>query len=183
MDLDWEKAGKILNQMIDEAKAALCEAGCAPDDISLIFGADLRYYGQQNELTVTFAADPRFKPSAEDISAEFEREYRKLYGVNPSHVPIELVSWRLTARGPNVPFHAAARLPALAGKPNRIRRVSAWDLNADVPVYARKDLAAGQSIAGPAIIEERETTTALPPGWVAKIDAVGCIVARKQVVS
>lgn len=183
MDLDWERASKTLNQMIDEAKAALREAGCAPEDVTLVFGADLRYFGQQNELTVTFSADPRSQRSTQDISAEFESEYRKLYGVNPSHVPIELVSWRLTARGPNVPFHAPARLPAAPGLPNRTRRVDAWDLNADVPVYARKNLAVGQSIVGPAIIEERETTTALPPGWAAEIDPVGCIVARKQVVS
>ena len=39
--------------------------------------------------------------------------------------------------------------------------------------------ATGQTIAGPAIIEERETTTALPPGWSATIDALGCIVATK----
>jgi N-methylhydantoinase A len=183
MDLDWERAGRTLNQMIAEAKAALREAGCAPEDVTLVFGADLRYFGQQNELTVTFSADPRSQRSTQDISAEFESEYRKLYGVNPSHVPIELVSWRLTARGPKVPFHAAARLPATPGRPNRTRHVDAWDLNADVPVFARKDLAVGQSIVGPAIIEERETTTALPPGWVAEIDVVGCIVARKQVVS
>ena len=183
MDLDWERAGRTLNQMIADAKEALSEAGCAPEDVTLVFGADLRYFGQQNELTVTFSADPRSQRSTQDISAEFESEYRKLYGVNPSHVPIELVSWRLTARGPNVPFHAAARLPAAPGQPNRTRRVDAWDLNAEVPVFARKDLAVGQSIVGPAIIEERETTTALPPGWVAEIDAVGCIVARKQVVS
>ena len=48
-----------------------------------------------------------------------------------------------------------------------------------VPVYDRGALAAGQTIAGPAIIEERETTTVLPPGWTATIDEIGCIVARK----
>jgi N-methylhydantoinase A len=183
MDLDWDRASKILNQMIDEAKLALTEAGCAREDVTLIFGADLRYFGQQNELTVTFAEDPRSQKSTRGISKEFESDYRKLYGVNPSHVPIELVSWRLTARGPDVPFHAATRLPTAPGKPIRHRRVDAWDISAEIPVYARKDLAVGQSIEGPAIVEERETTTALPPGWIAQIDSVGCIVARKQVVS
>ena len=181
--LDWERASHILNQMIDEAKLALTDAGCAPDDVRLIFGADLRYFGQQNELSITFSADPRSQRSTQDIASEFEVEYRKLYGVNPSHVPVELVSWRLTARGPDVPFHNAARLPAAAGRPNRSRRVDAWDMSGDVPVFARQDLAAGQTIEGPAIIEERETTTALPPEWTAEIDPVGCIVARKKMAS
>ncbi len=46
-------------------------------------------------------------------------------------------------------------------------------------MYDRKTLASGQTIAGPAIIEERETTTVIPPAWSATIDAVGCIIAGK----
>ena len=46
-----------------------------------------------------------------------------------------------------------------------------------VPVYAREDLGIGQELEGPAIIEERETTTVLPPGWRATVDRFGCIVA------
>ena len=48
-----------------------------------------------------------------------------------------------------------------------------------VPVYDRNTLAAGQSIKGPAIIEERETTTVIPPDWTATVDKIGCIFARK----
>ena len=40
-------------------------------------------------------------------------------------------------------------------------------------------LAAGQSVNGPAIIEERETTTVIPPDWTATVDKIGCIFARK----
>ena len=47
-----------------------------------------------------------------------------------------------------------------------------------MPVYERATLATGQAIAGPAIIEERETTTAIPPGWSATVDQIGCIIAR-----
>jgi glutamyl-tRNA synthetase len=47
------------------------------------------------------------------------------------------------------------------------------------PVYDRASLMPGQTVAGPAIIEERETTTAIPPGWTATVSDIGCIVARK----
>ena len=49
----------------------------------------------------------------------------------------------------------------------------------EAPVYDRASLAAGQRLGGPAIIEERETTTVIPPGWAATIDPLGCIIARK----
>jgi N-methylhydantoinase A len=178
-DLDWTRVDRILGELVKDASAALAEAGCGEASIKLIFGADLRYFGQQSELTVTFDADPRTHRDAGRIVKRFEENYRKLYGVNPSHVPIELVTWRVTARGPIIPFNRAATLPAEPGHPRTSRPVHAWGESADVPVYDRKSLAAGQAIAGPAIIEERETTTAIPPGWSATVDQVGCIMAAK----
>jgi N-methylhydantoinase A len=177
--LDWDRVDRILGELAREASAALTQAGCAADSITLIFGADLRYFGQQSELTVTFDADPRAHHDAERIVRGFEQSYRKLYGVNPSHVPIELVTWRVTARGPIIPFSRAVALPDKPGQPRTTRSVHAWSDDAVTPVYDRKSLAAEQTIAGPAIIEERETTTAIPPGWSATIDRYGCIIARK----
>jgi N-methylhydantoinase A len=46
-------------------------------------------------------------------------------------------------------------------------------------VHERNTLAAGQEIAGPAIVEERETTTVILPGWTARVDATGCIIAQR----
>jgi N-methylhydantoinase A len=178
-DLDWDRVDRILGELVTEASAALAEAGCGEASIKLIFGADLRYFGQQSELTVTFDADPRTHRDAGRIVKRFEENYRKLYGVNPSHVPIELVTWRVTARGPIIPFNRATALPTTHGRPRTSRPVHAWSEGTQVPVYDRKALAAGQTIAGPAIIEERETTTAIPPGWSATVDQVGCIIAAK----
>jgi N-methylhydantoinase A len=178
-DLDWARIDHILGELVREASAALAEAGCAESSITLIFGADLRYFGQQSELTVTFDFDPRADHDAERIVGRFEDSYRKLYGVNPSHVPIELVTWRVTARGPAIPFNRVAALPDRPGRPRTSRLVHAWDEGTPTPVYDRSSLASGQTIDGPVIIEERETTTAIPPGWLATIDPIGCIIARK----
>ena len=89
------------------------------------------------------------------------------------------MTWRVTARGPIIPFNRAAILPSIPGRPRTSRPVHAWSEGTKVPVYDRKSLAAGQTVAGPAIIEERETTTAIPPGWSATVDQVGCIIAGK----
>ena len=179
-DLDWDRVDGILGELVSEASAALTDAGCSNSSIKLIFGADLRYFGQQSELTIAFDADPRTHRDAGQIVSGFESSYRKLYGVNPSHVPIELVTWRVTARGPIIPFNRATVLPDTPGRPRTTRPVHAWSEGAPTPVYDRKSLAAGQTIAGPAIIEERETTTAIPPGWSATVDQIGCIIAGRD---
>jgi N-methylhydantoinase A len=46
-------------------------------------------------------------------------------------------------------------------------------------VYRRADLAAGQRIDGPAIIEERETTAVVRAGWVATVAADGSVIAER----
>ncbi len=181
--IDWERTERLFNDMADEGLTALANAGCKRADVSMTFGADLRYFGQQNEVGVTFTTDPRQGRDAQAIRATFERAYLAQYGFNPSHVPIEIVSWRLTAGGPPVPFHAAAAPPAQAGKPKASRPVHLWQDDQAVPVYARDTLGNGQTFNGPAIIEERETTIVIPPGWRARVDQFGCVVATLETVA
>ncbi len=178
-DLDWDRVDRLLGELAREGSQALVESGCKESSIALVFGADLRYFGQQSELTVTFDRDPRTDHDTGRIVGTFEKAYRKLYGVTPSHVPIELVTWWVTARGPGIPFNRVAILPDAEGRPRTSRLVHAWKDATPTPVYDRHSLAGGQAIEGPAIIEERETTTCIPPDWTATIDNLGCIIARK----
>jgi N-methylhydantoinase A len=177
--VDWARIDDILGALEQEGRAALGEAGCAEADVRVKIGADMRYSGQQNEVTVTFAADPRATRDVRLLAEAFEREYRVLYGVNPSHVPVEIVTWRVVVEGPQIRFHAAGRPAVAPGKPKGRRIVHAWADDQPLDVWRRSDLAVGQTVAGPAVIEERETTTAVPPGWTASIDPVGCIVVTK----
>ena len=68
-------------------------------------------------------------------------------------------------------------MAASPGAPKSSRHVALWPASDLVPVYDRSCLARGQVLAGPAIVEERETTIVLPLGWEAVVDDLGCIVA------
>jgi N-methylhydantoinase A len=178
--LDWSEVDRLLNEMTDEGLTALAEAGCEPDQVRLRFGADLRYLGQQNELGISFDRDPRERRDIGMIKRAFEAAYMAQYGVTPSHVELEIVSWRLTARGPDIDAEAP-RAPAIgAARPKASRPVALWPDHAAVPVYDRQALAIGQDLEGPAIVEERETTIVILPGWRAVVDHLGCIVARRS---
>ena len=139
----------------------------------------MRYFGQQNEVTTWFDADPREKQDLAWVRESFEREYEKLYHLRLPDVDVEVVSWRLIATGPSA---ARDSTPQLAAAPTATKatRTAHFDgKDVDTPVYQRRDLAPGQSIAGPAIIEERETTIIILPGWTATVHATGCIMASK----
>ena len=46
----------------------------------------------------------------------------------------------------------------------------------ETPVYRREGLGAGDVLEGPAAIEESATTTLVPPGMTATVDAYGNLV-------
>jgi len=179
--LDWNAVDRLLNEMTDEGLTALDEAGCDRASVRLTFGADLRYLGQQNELGIVFDHDPRRDRDTSLISKVFEAAYMAQYGVTPSHVPLEIVSWRLTAQGPEIATEEPSPETARPGAPKSSRLIPLWPETGPTPVFDRASLAVGQALAGPAIIEERETTIVLPPQWDAVVDEIGCIVARGRV--
>jgi N-methylhydantoinase A len=178
--LDWDEVDQLLDEMTDEAHAALADAGAAPDEVRLRVGADLRYVGQQNEVQVTFDEDPRLAHDAGAIHRSFESAYFAQYDVNPSHVPIEIVSWRLTAQGPEDSADSARTPPEAHAAPLREVVIPLWPDAGPAKVYARASLGRGQALSGPALIEERETTVVLSAGWDALVDDTGCIIARRR---
>ncbi|HXQ12052.1 MAG TPA: hydantoinase/oxoprolinase family protein [Caulobacteraceae bacterium] len=178
--LNWDEVDRLLDEMTDEAHAALADAGAAPAEVRLRVGADLRYVGQQNEVQVTFDDDPRLAHDAGAIHRSFESAYFAQYDVNPSHVPIEIVSWRLTAQGPEDSADSARTPSEAHGAPLREAAIPLWPVAGPVKVYARASLGRGQALTGPALIEERETTVVLSAGWDAVVDDTGCIIARRR---
>jgi N-methylhydantoinase A len=54
-----------------------------------------------------------------------------------------------------------------------VRKVYFKDGWVNTPVYWRDDLPVGYKIEGPAIVEEYDSTTVIPPGWVAVVGGHG----------
>ena len=127
----------MIGELASEGLTALGEAGCAASDVTILVGADMRYVGQQHEVTVIFDTDPRQSRDSAALTAQFEDCLSHLYGVNPSHVPIELVTWRVTARGPLPPFDGQAPSADRGRAPKRHRAVHAWEDGQSAPVYER----------------------------------------------
>ena len=179
-ELDWAEVDRLLDDMSAEGLAALEAAGHRRDAVALHFGADLRYAGQQNEVGVFFDFDPRRHRDGGAIRAVFEAAYKAQYGVNPAHVPIEIVNWRLSARGPEPALSLAAAPARGTGNPKSARAVPLWPEAGRVPVYDRGAVGVGQTLKGPVIIEERETTIVILPNWSAALDSMGSIVATRE---
>ncbi|MFB3078574.1 MAG: hydantoinase/oxoprolinase family protein, partial [Lysobacterales bacterium] len=179
-EIDWNSVAVLIASMIDEGKQALMEAGISQDSIAYLFSADMRYFGQQTELTVAFDADPCATMDPHDIRARFDRAYNAQYSVQLDDMDLEVVSWRVTAHGGETGREAKITLAQMPGEPRQTRSVYIDHQTIKVPVYDRSALSQDQAIDGPVIIEERETTVFILPGWRLKTDADGNLIANRQ---
>jgi len=178
--LDWAQARALIGGMAEEGRAALAEAGVPEAAATLSLGVDCRYRGQQNEVTTEIPMTVAEKDDAAALRAAFEEAYEALYGIRLPDVEVEIVTWRLAARGP-IPASPPPPMPGGAPAAPRTQRVVAVEPAApEVPVYDRAALAVGQRVAGPAIIEERETTLVILRGWTARIDPSGAVIAERS---
>ena len=75
--LDWTHVKSVLTELETDARGGLASAGCKPADITLRFGADMRYFGQQNEVTTWCDADPRDRPTSRGCGRLFETDIRQ----------------------------------------------------------------------------------------------------------
>jgi N-methylhydantoinase A len=179
--IDWQEASKLISEMMQQAGSALRDAGCAEKDVRFTCGADLRYLGQQNELTVWLPHAPHSAADAELMLREFEKVYRAHYSVTLAGSPVEIVSWRVTAEGPLRAVVSVPDLPAKsAAMPRGKRSVYLWGEAQGVPVWDRASLGLDAKLYGPALIEERETTIVLAPGWQASVDPTGSLIATRE---
>jgi N-methylhydantoinase A len=107
------------------------------------------------------------------VRASFDEIYAARYGYAQPAEPVEVVTWKLSAIGgaARIALAKAATSPVAGAVKGRRRayfpETGGW---VDCPIYDRYNLAAGLQIAGPAIVEERESTSVLPPGTVATVD-------------
>jgi N-methylhydantoinase A len=149
--------------------------------------ADLRYAGQNSELTIPFAAGALTPERLSALEEAFTVEHEKTYGYRSPGEAVQIMALRLVARGlsssPRVPARVAiapGAAPARAGQPESRRAYfgpeHGW-LDTRLLV-AREDLAGGPH-TGPLIVEEYDATMVVPPGWRAGLDAQGAIAAER----
>lgn len=127
---------------------------------------EVRYAGQSYELTIPFSAG---------FPGAFKQLHEKTYGYAHGHKPLEVVNLRLrltvpTAK-PQPPNRSAGFSP-----PRRdsaiLKERNVWFAGRfhPTPLYSRERLGAGMRLQGPAVVVEYSSTTAIPPGFVCRVD-------------
>jgi N-methylhydantoinase A len=131
----------------------------------------MRYSGQSYEVTVP--ASGFSKQEMEAMGESFHAAHLRRYGHSADNQPLEIVNFRVVGLGvipkPRLREFAPARSTTA---PIESRRTDYFGpgLSLDTPVYRRARLEPGMDVYGPAVIEEKTSTTVLYPGQSAHVD-------------
>jgi N-methylhydantoinase A len=162
-ELDWDFANGLLDEMAAEGRKVLERSGLDASLVSYQRTADMRYVGQGHEVSVALPDGDLRAAHQPRIAAAFEETYRALYGRKGPDVPLEVINWRVVASGPRpemtlkIPRNGTEKGEA-ARKGSRPAYFPEQGGYVETAIYDRYALEPGVKFAGPAIVEEREST-------------------------
>jgi N-methylhydantoinase A len=172
-DVDPGEVDRVFAELEAAGREELGQEGIADARVEFLRQLDLRYVGQSYELTIA---------AGEDLLTRFHAEHDRVYGFAAPSEPVELVSVRLTSVGRIQKPPPGMLQPGETPQPKERREVyfAEADGYLDCPIYDRYSLPSGATFAGPAIVEEFDSTTVLHPGFTVTVDGAGNLTIRKE---
>ncbi len=186
--LDLDAVARTFEALEARAAKALDAEGFAREAHRHVRTADLRYFGQAFEVRVAVADGEVDRAMVDGCVDAFHDEHERLYGYCFRDRPEQQVEWvnlRVTGVGP-IRRPSLRELEPGDGDGERARtgsRPVCFDAAAgphDTPIYRRDRLRPGDTVGGPAVIEEYGSTLPLHPGFRAEVDRLGNLVVVRD---
>jgi N-methylhydantoinase A len=177
-EITADHAEDIFRQLEDKARAELAAEGMRLADAGFARELDLRYTGQGYELRTPL--DGLFTDRLTDASLaaardRFDQRHAQIHGHAAKERPVEVVSYRLRLRVSVPKYRPRAQAGASAPRPaadavKGKRNIALNGVMTPATLYERDRLDIGAAISGPAVVEQFDATTVIPPGWTARVD-------------
>lgn len=175
-EVGYGELSRLFASLRDQALAEFEADGFDRASITFAFSIDLRYQGQGYELNVPAGADADVGEGAvEEIRERFDQAHEQLFGHSAKTEPAEAVNYRVraTVRVPKFSMQRRGRAAGPASDAKIGEREVYFDRASGMtpaPVYDRALLAPGHEVAGPAVVEQLDSTTVVYPGQRAVVD-------------
>jgi N-methylhydantoinase A len=164
----------VFDELEKEAHQVL-ESEHASGDQRVELSLDVRYYGQTPYMNMVLDEVPRDRAAIDAIVAKYGDDYEREFGyrLEPDVATVEFVNARAAAIGVTADTELQPSSEADAQpEPRQVRSVYFEESGGfvDTPIYLRGTLGRETRIAGPAIVEQDDTTLMLPPGTSLVVD-------------
>jgi N-methylhydantoinase A len=181
-ELDETEVERIFGELEYTGATELAWEGIRSERIAFVRQIDMRYVGQSFELTIPLEQGAFDRAQAAALGGRFHAEHDRVYGFSAPGEPVEVVSLRLTTVG-RIDKPPRRRLDPARGEPVPKQRRDVFFAEArgfiDCPIHDRYALGAGATLAGPAVIEELDSTVVVHPGYGVEVDEIGNLVIRR----
>ena len=183
-ELEVSPIAETFARLEDEGRAWLKSEGVTQVDEQLVRSADLRYEHQGWEITVDVPGGDVTQNTLSKMIENFHELHNRLYTYNLPDTPVELVNLRVSAIGA-LPRHPMVEIERANGsKPTPVSTRDVHFTRSEghlkTPVYRRESLLTGMEIYGPAVIEQKDTTTLLWPHFTANVDKFGNLIIERS---
>jgi N-methylhydantoinase A len=178
-DYDLAAVGAVYAVLEGQAETWLAAEGVPAAARRVRRLADLRYRHQGFELTVPW---PEPDLAVDPLLGRFHERHRQLYTYALPEAAVEIVTLRVAAAGRVRRFRIPSldRRRAAPGRPTRRRVFFASAGWKTCPCIERDRLGVGAVVTGPAVVEQLDATTVVPPGQRAAVDRAGNLVIRAR---
>jgi len=181
-DLDAAALGAEMTAVAEETERLVRGAGVPFEGVERLFELDMLYLGQTHTVAVPLAI-PATGLTTEAIADAFDAAYRAAYGRLLENIPKRVMNYRVAVIGRRPAFDMALFAPqdgrAAQDCRTGTRRIFAQGAFHEAGIYDRLALGVGERIAGPAVLEQPDTTIFVDPGLVAEVDGFGNLVIRE----
>lgn len=176
--IDTDLVARDFSQLESEALAWLNEEEVPEGGRTIEWEVAMRYRHQGFELNVPWASRRVDAEALRQAIEGFHRLHEQLYSFAQEDAPVEIVTLRVTAKG-DLPAPRSVKLTG--GKPASECIIARQDIYVEgrmveCPVYDRAALAPGEAVAGPALLQQLDTTIVLEPGDVATVHEYGSLI-------
>jgi N-methylhydantoinase A len=178
---DLGAINRCLGELDAAGRARMSEEGVPAPEVRVAYAADMRYVGQAYELEVSIPA-PVTAAGVPGIVAAFHVVHERVYGYARTQQPVEFVNFRAvhTFPLPRPVVTPAARASGTLDDARIGERRAYFDGFVPTAIYERARLPLGARLTGPAIVEQTDTTTVIPPGVTALVDEAGNLRLRRD---
>jgi N-methylhydantoinase A len=174
----------LYGEMERISRERMKEAEITGKDVVINRSLDMRYYGQGYELEVPVGRGRITRHELKRVENRFHSLHKMSYGFSKRGEATEIVNLRLTSLGllpkPSLKKEALGHANPRQARKGK-RQVFLRGKYRTTVIYDRERLHPGMVIQGPAVIEQKDSTTLLFPGNSARIDPYRNIVISVKV--
>ena len=187
-DIGADHAEEIFAALEAKAREDIKSEGLNAAQARYMRELDLRYAGQGYELRTPLDGLFTGRVTADTLAGariRFDERHSQIHGHSAKDRPVEIVSYRLRLRVAVPKFEQReerSSSPRPAAHARKGERAVCFDGARATPttLYERDRLDPGARLTGPAIVEQFDATTAIPPGWHATVDAFRNLILSKR---